>query len=916
METQETFDKLEDVIINANRNLAYGTSSGQIGDDINGKDGACSTVSKIFMVSSGEDSDVVNLSEEDDDIPAVNSDDTVMTATAENGSSFGSESGENVADKAVTSNSKTDDETVRDYFIWDQPSGEVRYIHSEKVNGQWQNYNEDPNGDILATGVMDFRADISKAVTDKIVRFQLRTKSGTKTIETLHSVSLRNDLGVSSQIDSPFVNPTGAPKPSVKPTDTPVPTEPPKPTGLTLNKSTVLLAAGTSLNMSNMEISGTVNYDDGTTSSAGSLTWTIDSNCTYATLNGGTIHIQENAGTASSGTVTLTATDTEHNNVSAQMTVYIARLDFSAPANNNSYTVGQEKQLQYRYMEGGYVIESMDGNGTSQIVTIITEQKPANTDYNTDGNFTQNDVGNWKVKALVDLAVRKQQKYDFAYGMVSATNTFSVSGYTAQHVVAVNNKTSIFPGESTQIYLELLRDGQPITDKIDENWTCETINGQTIGNLSPTYYKYAYANGKENLITVTANSQITRVTTYTITVSYKLYNNEPLRTASIDITVTPLTMNLTTSATQIHYGQDPITITADVVDAEHDQHVTDDYNIEWTLNPEDAAIYSLDNLSGKITRLSSNQAPDASRIVTVTATARDKTSGAAICTSSTKITISPKTTIEKSYNCASGKIQKLEFNDEDVNKSSGTIKTSYLTATGSVPVECVRNKIPFLTLNGTNPSDLSITMKEDTSNYENYKYVLISVDLGNVLYNFYIYPLQYNVYDCEYGQDTAPFTYVPTDLESIRKLAKLGSEDEADNGYPGYTYTYTDALGESCYLRLSVYSKTGIGSFSGNYVESSSGKWFMKRKTKNKDQNDDSDQAYYRLYGNKWYKFHSKNSVKRENYATTALYNKAKAERTRYYWDLKDSVHLYDDSGNEIEGEKGIQNTYFWQKWK
>ena len=45
METQETFDKLEDVIINANRNLAYGTSSGQIGDDINGKGGACSTAS-------------------------------------------------------------------------------------------------------------------------------------------------------------------------------------------------------------------------------------------------------------------------------------------------------------------------------------------------------------------------------------------------------------------------------------------------------------------------------------------------------------------------------------------------------------------------------------------------------------------------------------------------------------------------------------------------------------------------------------------------------------------------------------------------------------------------------------------------------------------------------------------------------
>lgn len=917
-------------------------------------------------------------------------------------------------------------------------------------------------------------------------------------------------------------------------------------TGIETETKSVLVAAGyDGLNL-NSEIIWKYVYSDGTKGEDNvPVIWTMDNadNCSYASVTSeGQISVKSESGTSDKGSFTVRATNGEHN-VSNTITVKIARIDLLLPENNATCTIGTPKELHCTYMEGGQVVETIDGNNASDIVNITTKQKPEKaSDYSVGGNFAENDIGNWEVKASADVSVRG------GYGTLSVTNTFSVSGYTAQivlgknksldtiviknnqntgeyicqvnsgeggfsfvtnktipgfwensrinwylksghnysginvtptengnknasvsvsadaktgfilcadyikytdqtqtteqikihaekaikvatgieivsahgdtvkvrdnyefginmivydsngtqakipvrsdicndsnivtitpdpwaekhpcadgenwyfqtsepgtqkvtvelykipgatvfnsnygfkqeksvevidtttaHVVAVNNKTSIFPGESTQIYLELLRDGQPITDKIDENWTCETINGQTIGNLSPTYYEYAYANEKENLITVTANSQITRATTYTITVSYKLYNNEPLRTASIDITVTPLTMNLTTSATQIHYGQDSITITADVVDAEHDQHVTDDYNIEWTLNPEEAAIYSLDNLSGKITHLSLNQAPDASRIVTVTATARDKTSGAAICTSSTKITVSPKTTIEKSYNCASGKTQKLEFNDEDVNKSSGTIKTSYLTATGSVPVECARNNIPFLTLNGTNPSNLSITMKEDTSNYENYKYVLISVDLGDVLYNFYIYPLQYNVYDCVYGQDAVPFTYVPTDLESIRKLAKLGSEDKADNGYPGYTYTYTDALGESCYLRLSVYSKTGIGSFSGNYVESSSGKWFMKRKTKNKDQNDGSDQAYYRLYGNKWYKFHSKNSVKSENYATTALYNQAKAERTRYYWDLKDNVHLYDDSGNEIGGEKGIQNTYFWQKWK
>ena len=431
METQETFDKLEDVIINANRNLAYGTSSGQIGDDINGKDGACSTVSKIFMVSSGEDSDVVNLSEEDDDMPAVNSDDTVMTATAENGSSFGSESGENVADKAVTSNSKADDETVRDYFIWDQSSGEVRYIHSEKVNGQWQNYNEDPNGDLLATGVMDFRADISKAVTDKIVRFQLRTKSGTKTIETLHSVSLRNDLGVSSQIDSPFVNPTGAPKPSVKPTDTPVPTEPPKPTGLTLNKSTVLLAAGTSLNMSNMKISGTVNYDDGTTSTAGNLSWTIDSNCTYATLNGGVIHIQENAGTAETGTVTITVTDMDHDNVYCTLSVSIARIDLTMPEKNAVYKVGNAKRLTYTYMEGGTVKTG---------ATVTTEQKPEGaSDYSDGGSFTQSDIGSWKVKAAVNLS--ESTGYDIAYGVVEDVSAFTVVDSASD--IIINRDASI-----------------------------------------------------------------------------------------------------------------------------------------------------------------------------------------------------------------------------------------------------------------------------------------------------------------------------------------------------------------------------------------------------------------------------------------------------------------------------------------
>lgn len=1518
METQETFDKLEDVIINANRNLAYGTSSGLIGDDINGKGGACSTVSKIFMVSSGEDSDVVNLSEEDDDIPAVNSDDTVMTATAENGSSFGSESGENVADKAVTSNSKTDDETVRDYFIWDQPSGEVRYIHSEKVNGQWQNYNEDPNGDILATGVMDFRADISKAVTDKIVRFQLRTKSGTKTIETLHSVSLRNDLGVSSQIDSPFVNPTGAPKPSVKPTDTPVPTKPPMPTGLTLNKSTVLLAAGTSLNVSDMEISGTVNYDDGTTSPVGNLTWTIDSNCTYATLNGGTINILENAGTASSGTVTLTATDTEHNNVSAQMTVYIARLDFSAPANNSSYTVGQDKPLQYTYMEGGRT-----PSDSQSIANVMTESKPQNAgEYKSGEKFVQNDIGSWKMNATVDVSNRSG--YDFAYGSLTASTMFTVIGgwnndiiinqntaigtiiagrtyqcaptvnwgfnfapqvdrfwensviewsvkdpennpgvsmqngnitsqgkeatltvgsevkkgfticanyikytdasktkivtsisaekqvnvangikitpesgtayayepndplyssdeflfdvelnvydangtksqikissqegtklhwdnlgsgtigesangnwryyasihnvgstlpikasleiipnifdpksnfgfedsvnvtvaeplYTAKiipegdetigagtskdlylrlvdknnnpidrevtwsvnndsnksnllsattsrtgedskitftpnapgtyvisatypaitnkahtvtkkitvgkpevhasingpdtvlknssenywldvnvgeekrtdlnvtwkwkhnsswidilnqssssesspvrvtfntndstyelvaeftlygetyavsknitirkpnvelqihgknqvsklsqehywlsaqvegelqtnldvrwkwehnqqwttdvgaskslesslvtvdfgtdntyrlraevtvcgdvyyttlditlqdpqsqielrdeknqtestiyvdqavnltasikvngkdysvddyrwgwkcfsqsdnteqqnvieghgntatfhpmwnetvkkggvfiitvscklydndtmirqasyrvtvkpfdaEIYAVNNKVSLFPGESTQLYL-VLRSNSGIVDARG-NWS---VKNNAL-NLQTTYQDSIYSNGNIVPITVTANSNITKVENVIVTMEYWDNRWGISGRQEINITITPLTLTLTSSVDQIYYGNNPVNISADIVDAQNDQHITnaDGYSIEWSLNPVLNEFYELDTTVGENVQLTVKKAPDKSIPVTVTAVA--KKSENIVCTASKIITVNPKTTIEKAYNCPAGLEQKLEFNSEHQKKEIQNIKTSYLTSTGNEPIECKQDDLKILTFDSEN---MKVQMNSSAENFASYKYAKISADLGDVLYNFYIYPVQNNVYDYEVGKGSADATaYAPTDIESIRKLCVLNSNDKDEP--IGYTYTYSTngKLNDSnrCELRFSVYSKTGVGYFDGNYVDSSANKWFMRRRV-------NKEWVYYRLEGNKWYCFHNGDDTK-----DLML----KAQRTRFYWNLSNDTHLFDSNKNEI-GE--ISNTFFWKKW-
>lgn len=212
METQETFDKLEDMIINANRNLAYGTLDGQpIENDIKRNNHSTSNSSKIFMVSSGVDSEEPEPSSEDES-------------------------------DARTNQTEREDETDRQYIIWNCTMGEIRYIHSEKQNNNWVNKS---SGEILATGVIDFRADISKAVSNKIVNFQLTTENGTKKVQTLHSVSLRNELGVTEEIDDPFVNPTVPPQPG---TNTPKPEPPssaPVPNRLLLDKSTALIAAGT-----------------------------------------------------------------------------------------------------------------------------------------------------------------------------------------------------------------------------------------------------------------------------------------------------------------------------------------------------------------------------------------------------------------------------------------------------------------------------------------------------------------------------------------------------------------------------------------------------------------------------------------------------------------------------------------------
>ena len=104
------------------------------------------------------------------------------------------------------------------------------------------------------------------------------------------------------------------------------------------------------------------------------------------------------------------------------------------PENNATYTVGTQKELHCTYMEGGQVVETIDGNNTSAIVNITTTKKPENaSDYNAGGNFAENDIGTWKVEASVNVSVRK------CYGPLSVTNGFRVISSDTGQIIAHEN---------------------------------------------------------------------------------------------------------------------------------------------------------------------------------------------------------------------------------------------------------------------------------------------------------------------------------------------------------------------------------------------------------------------------------------------------------------------------------------------
>lgn len=195
METQETFDKIEDLIIDANRSLYYANGSGsnigaEIKNDIKEKGGTNSTGNKTFIsCNEYENSDGTSQYIYD-----------VLDWQSSDGKIYYSRS--EYTAQSSNDNSENEDQDDTDVQSFSDESGENAVSDGGDAPVKVKNKKPLIKRSVLASGILDFRADVSKVESDKIVRFQLTTESGNKQIQTLHSVSLRNNVDLKKPADA------------------------------------------------------------------------------------------------------------------------------------------------------------------------------------------------------------------------------------------------------------------------------------------------------------------------------------------------------------------------------------------------------------------------------------------------------------------------------------------------------------------------------------------------------------------------------------------------------------------------------------------------------------------------------------------------------------------------------------------
>lgn len=243
METQELIDRMEDMIIDTNRSLYYANGTGEnigsaIKNDIKQSGTGNSDGNKTFIVCNEYKNNDGNTSQYICDVIDWDKEDATVYYSQR----------EYTASSSSDGAGKDDTETAA--FSADEGDAAVFSLDEEDDGEQnVRNARTKVKRSVLATGILDFRADLTRVESDNIVRFQLSTENGKKEIETLHSVSLRNKVKVKKPADS--VEDT-------EPTDV----------GIRISYAPVSMDPGTSDNLA-YDLTGNGSIDPST------ITWTV-----------------------------------------------------------------------------------------------------------------------------------------------------------------------------------------------------------------------------------------------------------------------------------------------------------------------------------------------------------------------------------------------------------------------------------------------------------------------------------------------------------------------------------------------------------------------------------------------------------------------------------------------------------------
>lgn len=406
METQEALDQIQNMAIDANRSLYYGTgdidSLNYVADDI---DGAAGSSRKSLVVCSAYES-AENQTLEDYVWNYV----TWNPATSQLLYSSKEKKGQPKFEADVT---PTPEITQSPEGKLGEPFGAIEAFTSgsspEASPVSAAGAEVKTAETVLADDITGFWADVSQVEKKRILRFQIETNKKGKVIKTLHTVHLRNDLKILSPGftgDSITVTVTAKSTSGKQLSDSVrviITRKKAVPEKLIANSSSVVLGVGNTYSLQEL-VPLKVEYSDGTIKDiAGTeVSWSGSIGSSKIESNGNTGEIDpelgtdpENANYKARASCTIDGVS-----LSVDLSILLARVELRKPA--GTYQAGKDKkELEYVYKEGGSQKEPSNHNLTVKGTGASEGETMENYKGSLGKLFTAEEIGHWTAKIQI-----------------------------------------------------------------------------------------------------------------------------------------------------------------------------------------------------------------------------------------------------------------------------------------------------------------------------------------------------------------------------------------------------------------------------------------------------------------------------------------------------------------------------------